>query len=280
MAVLDDDMATAHDLTKKVTILIKQDGDAESPRTAGDNVGTMACYHRRYDLGDKGGAQALHDDLYDALTDALHKRRPALASKGYNAHDALLPCPRSCKWHVGHEEPCPICRGWVQVDNPYYIASTDAEDVADALESYRRFEDDVPYHKRLLLVPLYLYDHSGLTISTGSFGDRWDSGQAGWIFLTYQEVMDNWGWKRLTPARLKQVEDFLKSEVAEYDLYLTGNVWGFEVWQHEDTESPEDGELLDSCWGFFGDPDDPEENGMAEHWADEWKDAERKVMYG
>ena len=35
--------------------------------------------------------------------------------------------------------------------------------------------------KRHLELPLYLYDHSGLTIATTPFSCPWDSGQVGWI---------------------------------------------------------------------------------------------------
>lgn len=30
------------------------------------------------------------------------------------------------------------------------------------------------------ILPVYCYEHSGMTIKTGPFGDPWDSGQAGW----------------------------------------------------------------------------------------------------
>ena len=29
-------------------------------------------------------------------------------------------------------------------------------------------------------LPLYIYDHSGITMSTVGFSDTWDSGQVGW----------------------------------------------------------------------------------------------------
>lgn len=37
-------------------------------------------------------------------------------------------------------------------------------------------------HPDVLLMPLYLYDHSGITISTSEFCDPWDSGQIGFIY--------------------------------------------------------------------------------------------------
>jgi len=36
---------------KKLKLEIEQDSSPESPRTW-DNLGTMVCFHKRYDLGD------------------------------------------------------------------------------------------------------------------------------------------------------------------------------------------------------------------------------------
>ena len=37
-------------------------------------------------------------------------------------------------------------------------------------------------------MPCYIYDHSGITISTGSFGCRWDNGQFGYIMITKEKA--------------------------------------------------------------------------------------------
>lgn len=103
--------------------------------------------------------------------------------------------------------------------------------------------DDLPdehvqryINKHFYVLPLYLYDHSGLSMSTGSFSDPWDSGQVGWIYLSEDK------------ARAECIPDplaLLRSEVAAYDQYLTGDVWGYEV-------SDDTGIVLDSCWGYYG----------------------------
>jgi hypothetical protein len=56
-------------------------------------------------------------------------------------------------------------------------------------------------------------------------------------------------------ARIKQVEDLLRSEIKTYDDYLTGNVYGYKI------KAPDGEELDDACWGFFG---DPKESGLLE----------------
>jgi hypothetical protein len=45
--------------------------------------------------------------------------------------------------------------------------------------------------RTVVVLPLYLYDHSGLTISTSPFSCRWDSGQVGYIHTTFEQVFDN-----------------------------------------------------------------------------------------
>jgi hypothetical protein len=58
----------------------------------------------------------------------------------------------------------------------------------------------------------------------------------------------------------KELEDkvikCLEQEVETYDQYLTGDVYGFVVYD-------EDGQEVDSCWGFFG--DDIKENGIMDY---------------
>lgn len=92
-----------------------------------------------------------------------------------------------------------------------------------------------------VLLPLYLYDHSGITISTSPFSCPWDSGQVGWIYAT-KETLDK------ETFDIDHATKYLIGEVETYDQYLTGQVYGYEV---ED----EDGNFLASCWGFYGEED-------------------------
>jgi len=110
--------------------------------------------------------------------------------------------------------------------------------------------------------PLYLYDHSGITISTTPFSCRWDSGQVGWIFIT-KELLD----KREIAEENRTEENYSKwldGECNEYDQFLTGDVYGFRVIKYSKCEScgytHETEE--DSCWGYFG--DNWKENGLFE----------------
>lgn len=233
-----------------VTLKVVQDSDAMNPRKDMDGwIGTMVCAHRRYELGDE---QAQNLDSY----------------RGWAA------------WLIGE------------------IGRPDEDIVA---------------------LPLYLYDHSGITMNTTGFHCPWDSGQVGWIYATKQKFLDETGYtakalfgtdpnaplevgdyvivegadkphfgkvqsfddknvivdwtylyvkERHSDTALKgayprekvklvteYAKQMLKNEVKVYDQYLTGDVYGYIL--------EEDGEVIDSCWGFYG--SDPHTNGMADY---------------
>jgi len=111
-------------------------------------------------------------------------------------------------------------------------------------ESFRAYADTM--EDKILAFPLYLYDHGGLTIKTGSFHGllpqghvQFDSMQVGWIYVTKEE------WKAEGITK-EQADEQLQSEVETYNDYLTGNVYGYIA--HEPN-----GDELHSCWSFFGD---------------------------
>ena len=108
----------------------------------------------------------------------------------------------------------------------------------------------------VLILPLYLYDHSGITMRTTPFSCRWDSGQVGWIYVTPAVIRKEYSCKRITAKARDLVEKVLLGEVQVYDQYLRGDVYGFEL---EDKKSGES----DSCWCFFG--SNMTENSIAWH---------------
>jgi hypothetical protein len=110
----------------------------------------------------------------------------------------------------------------------------------DEVEDYLREEFGAE-----ILLPLYLYDHGGLTMRTSPFSCPWDSGQVGFIYTTRERVLKDYNKKRLTKSLREKAEASLRTEVETYDQFLRGEVYGFVI---ED----EDGEHVDSCWGFFG----------------------------
>lgn len=102
--------------------------------------------------------------------------------------------------------------------------------------------------KNEVILPLYLYDHSGITMSTQPFSCRWDSGQVGFIIVDREMLLACRGVKKITKQEREKLFEYLRNEVEEYDDYLTGNAFGYVI---ED----EDEEEIDSCWGYLGDSD-------------------------
>lgn len=111
----------------------------------------------------------------------------------------------------------------------------------------------------LVILPLYLYDHSGITINTTGFSCQWDSGQVGWAYITkkqleYLGTTLNKG--EVYSEFLERITKYLIDEVKTYDYYITGEVYGFSILnEHDESE--------DSCCGFFG--DNWKENGLLDH---------------
>lgn len=99
-----------------------------------------------------------------------------------------------------------------------------------------------------IILPLYLYDHGGITMNTVGFSCNWDSGQVGVIYTNLKMLKAiGHDFKEITPELRKKVEGWLKEEVKTYDQYLTGEVYSY------NTER-------DSCGGFYG--DDHEASGL------------------
>jgi hypothetical protein len=110
----------------------------------------------------------------------------------------------------------------------------------EEMEAHLRKEEGA-----VIVLPLSLYDHSGITMVVGS-ASGWDCGQVGWIYATRAAILENFGRKVLSKKLLARAEAGLRAEVETYDQYLTGQVYGYVV------KGPD---CDDSCWGFFNQED-------------------------
>jgi len=170
------------------TILTDRDSATDSPRNYDGNIGTMVCFHSRYNLGDEHEYRKQSFDSWEELKQEIRKD-----------------------------------------------------------------------HRPLVILNLYLFDHSGLAISTSPFLCPWDSGQVGFIYATRELVEKNWGWelpKKLGSADRVRIVRELNEEVKLYDQWQYGDTWGYSL------KTPANN-VLDSCFGFFG--LDLETNGMLDH---------------
>ena len=106
-----------------------------------------------------------------------------------------------------------------------------------------------------VILPVYMYDHSGIILSTEPFSCPWDSGQIGVIYCGVDKIRKEFNCKRVTKQIKDKVACLLKGEIETLNQYVNGDVWGFTL--YGDNE-----EIIDSCWGFFGDPDTSMQQAM------------------
>lgn len=230
-------------------LVLHQDPDPSDPRQECDNAATMACFHRRHSLGDK-----LDEKDPGAFWDAFLRKNMD--------NDVLLVKLRQ------HE-----AKGFEELMEKENTGWGDPEDVLDLFHS--SVEDgrislamDV-LEDRAAWLPMYLYEHSGMTVSCGErkypYNDRWDSSAIGWIVMSKETAMKELGandsdWR-------EKAEACMKAEVESYDDYLTGDVWFYTLYESDlPVGGNEDGatktgkpvseedawEEKDSCGGFEG----------------------------
>jgi len=187
-------------------IRVVQDEDAESPREW-DNAGTMACWHRRYNLGD------------------------------------VQPSERAWDYRLG------LAREVVSTKYPEALLIKNRDSILV---------------KHYVILPLYLYDHSGITMSTRPFSCPWDSGQVGIIYISMEKARQE--WKGTDKEVRAKALDCLLDEVKTYDQFLTGDVYGYI------TEAP-NGKEISSCFGYFGSDETKEDSYMVKDCAKQSIDA-------
>ena len=132
------------------------------------------------------------------------------------------------------------------------------------IESYEQdasdFQRFIKRGQNVVCLPLYLFDHSGLTISVDkgmfvavdSYG--WDWGLLGWIYVTKEMIRNEFKVRRVTKKLIDDVKKVLVNEVEIYDQFLRGEVYGYEVFGKDKENQLETySNFEDSCWGFFGD---------------------------
>lgn len=253
------------------TAVIMYDDDAQNPRDPSyqDNLATMTCWHRPYSLGDEHRFESPRDFLVDLVE--RHVSDPELfqfVKDGGVEHlrlvethqskdDRVAPSDRyvvQCRYGgLGEGEwestGCLVSEDLRRVSGPLHAVSG----LLDYLDRFE-LEDLLSKSNNVIVKPLYLYDHSGITISTGSFLGRaphaeWDSGQVGYIHMDKKTAIENLaiptenGSERLTSKTWKaRADKYMEADVVEYDNYLRGDIFGYQTYEGFD--------LVDSCWGF------------------------------
>lgn len=108
--------------------------------------------------------------------------------------------------------------------------------------------------------PVYAYIHSGTAFRLGAsvtYGDQWDSGIAGLIYVTHKTL--DFEWTGTEKEKLQKAKECAESELEVYAQWCNGQVYGYVIRDF-------DGEEVDSCWGLYGvDYCESEARSMANH---------------
>lgn len=120
-------------------------------------------------------------------------------------------------------------------------------DFGDAKLSSEYLEE-IASNPDLIVLPVYVYDHGGITSSTSQFSCKWDSCQVGVIYASKSDALFEFSAKEFTDEVRRKVVDLLVNEIKILDSYLTGDVYGYKVYDPE-------GEEVDTCYGYIGDLD-------------------------
>ena len=172
-----------------------------------DNNGEMVCWHSRYNLGDKQSYESNSSFLFDMLVSVLGDEKKA--------------------------------------DDKYYEIKNNLDNPQSAFELHKGVIDFL--RKSMVILPLYLYDHSGLEMSTESFIGKaphaeWDSGQVGWIYIDKDKFEKLYG-----EFNEENIQTAIKDLAAEADLYshyIAGENYSLAIFA--------DGEQIESISGFTG----------------------------
>lgn len=248
----------------KYELEIFHDEFADNPRSW-DNVCTMVCWHNSYNLGDKHN----YDDTEDFLRQIVSNTLSADEIINYvkfedENNDVKLEYNRST-----HEwELIEIYNGRKYIGQTFSSREIkEANMIKECILEYLSISSLKELADRNhVILPLFLYDHSGITISCSNaypYNDRWDAGQVGWIYVSKEKIFK----ETLNPTeetwRDKALK-LLRSEVEIYDLYLQNKVYGY-ILKHKVIQRElcphcgkiikeyEDIEEIETVSGFYGD---------------------------
>lgn len=191
------------------TVVILRDTDTISPRDPDyqDNITYMICWHRRYSLGDQHDyktpdafAEAMvskyvsNNDFFRGIQDGLFESlRLKETDDGYIIQAKNMFSKDPNNWEADSHEPYSLSK------DLNLSEESDPEMVREDLMSYCSSSELLRLCEQsgqVAILPLYLYDHSGISMSTGSFIGRvphadWDSSQVGYIYLDKETAVEN-----------------------------------------------------------------------------------------
>ena len=157
-------------------------------------------------------------------------------------------------WHESSESP----DDWgdeevfLVYDHRDFCVERDGFDSHDIFEAY---ENGDKLYDGYYYFPVYAYIHSGIALSASRsgypFSCSWDTSFKGFALVKRAKGV---AWNK--DKAFERVQGLLET----WNQYLSGEVYGYVANKY--------GEMIDSCWGYYGDPNDymiDEAKGMIDH---------------
>lgn len=238
-----------------MTINVYYDEAPSDPREW-DNVSTFVCNYRNYRLGDEHDCEAVVNELFDRYV-----TNEKVLEYFIKTYEPQLVHVENDDYTNKYYEYFVTIGGKRQIQR--VVAGSDysegeiagfiAEEFS-VIERIKLIEDT----GEVVILPISVYDHSGITIWLGA---KWSHPDASWdcssIGFAYVEKSTAEKEGMLDPGE-KYKHDWkewayamMEGEMETYDQFVRGEVYGYMI-EDENGEEATDRDLC-GCWGFFGD---------------------------
>jgi len=114
-------------------------------------------------------------------------------------------------------------------------------------EQYLRDEEDAA-----VVLPVYMYEHSGIVLSTIPFNCAWDSGRLGLIFCTNKMIKNEYGVDVITDKEIELATRSLTAEIEDYSAYINGEVYQYTILETQICNLGHEHQIeIDCCGGYY-----------------------------
>lgn len=300
-SITGDCVITAKDSEGKLhKIDIDRDEFPMNPRRDWDHIDHMIVDWNRYDLGDEKKG-SVSDELTRLIRKHCYPSEIVDAALGEKSKLGTIRLIKDedpeaeeddyllqvwCEWRTAFN------RGPAHWENECSVKKEYAEDyIIDVLTDAHCIKLLEPHME---IRPISVYEHSGITMYIGAPNDDFDSGYAGFIYMTKKDAFDKFGateenWRKIA-------DEYMEGSVKAYADFLEGDVYGYEVYDsvdypaeihHDVVMNADTGEIISDrtwtvdarsewepysdgwCGSFFG--YDHKENGLLDELPDDWE---------
>lgn len=273
--------------TNQLLQIVLDDYPADDPR-GWDNIGTMICWHRNYKLGDthnhEDAESLLQSLLREAIADGLVEPRDIIRYVLEGKTDTVQLRYDEGEWNLYSYDDYfgkwYLEEGFRSLDESFYTGAKPGALIADVIVGLLPVEVMCELlQSTYFMLPLDFYEHSSCTIKIGT----WDGRQDGVIYVSKKKVFDeqlsllnpelenkipgvDYDRNDIAATRIPANDEnwcdianhYLRSEVRTYDDYISGAVFGYKLYDLDETLEDEDRydttlrESIESVWGFIG----------------------------